>query len=75
MRTSRQQREQQARAAELAASRTPSRRNSPPVDNGTVALALSGMAFYWLMPMVAGSGRKRLRKHAKPAEGGQQEQA
>lgn len=35
------------------------------VDNGTVALAISGMAFYWLMPMLL-SRRKRRRPKATP---------
>lgn len=36
------------------------------VDNGTVALAISGMSFYWMMPMLM-SRRKRRRK-ASPTE-------
>ncbi|MCZ2109259.1 MAG: hypothetical protein LC118_06805 [Dehalococcoidia bacterium] len=38
------------------------------VDNGTVALAISGMSFYWMMPMLM-SPRKRRRKHP-PADSG-----
>lgn len=38
------------------------------VDNGTVALAISGMSFYWMMPMLM-SRRKRRRK-SPPADSG-----
>lgn len=38
------------------------------IDNGTVALAISGMSFYWMMPMLM-SRRKRRRK-APPADAG-----
>ena len=36
------------------------------LDNGTVALALSGMAFYWLMPALMSRGRKG-RRVVRPA--------
>lgn len=42
--------------------RTRSGRNSPPLDNGTVALAISGMSFYWMMPALM---RKRRRPRAQ----------
>ncbi len=36
------------------------------LDNGTVALALTGMAFYWLMPALMSRGRKG-RRVVRPA--------
>lgn len=75
MRGTRAEREQRARAAQLMAAPQNPRRASAGVDNGTIALALSGMAFYWMMPMMAGGRRKKRRKAPKPPEGGQQEQA
>ena len=36
------------------------------LDNGTVALALSGMTFYWLMPALLSRGRKG-RRVVRPA--------
>lgn len=36
------------------------------VDNGTVALAMSGMSFYWSMPMMMAMAKKN-RKRRKPA--------
>jgi hypothetical protein len=41
--------------------RTRSGRKLGGVDNGTVALAIGGMSFYWMMPMLM-SRRKRRRK-------------
>lgn len=35
------------------------------VDNGTVALAMSGMSFYWSMPMMMAMAKKKRRR--KPA--------
>ena len=35
------------------------------LDNGTVALALSGMAFYWFMPALMGRNR-RAKRPARP---------
>ncbi|MEO9256593.1 MAG: hypothetical protein ABI305_13720 [Tepidiformaceae bacterium] len=35
-----------------------------PMDSGTVALATTGFAFYWMMPMLSGRRKKR---RAKPA--------
>jgi hypothetical protein len=34
------------------------------LDNGTVALALSGMAFYWMMPMLMGRAKRRKTRRA-----------
>ncbi len=45
-----------------AATATPQRRAAP-MDMGTVGVALSGMAFYWLMPALM-SGRRRRRRPA-----------
>ncbi len=42
------------------------RKIGPPVDNGTVALAMAGMAFYWLMPLAA-AGRARPKKRKAQA--------
>lgn len=37
----------------IAAPRTArGRRVGPPVDTGTVALAMTGLTFYWTMPMM-----------------------
>lgn len=36
------------------------------VDNGTVALAMSGMSFYWSMPMMMAMAKKN-RKRRKPS--------
>ncbi len=58
---------QQARTSEelILVERTGSGRKLARSDSGTVALAMSGMAFYWL-PMLMGAKRSR-RKHRKPA--------
>ena len=47
--------------APTSAANTRSGRKLGGVDNGTVALAISGMSFYWMMPMLM-SRRKRRRK-------------
>ena len=49
--------------------RTQGGRRLAPLDNGTVALALSGMAFYWLMPalMSRRGRRRRTRRSRGPA--------
>jgi len=38
------------------------------VDHGTIALAISGMTYYWMMPLLA--ARRRRRRRDTP--GGQQ---
>ncbi len=48
-----------ARATRSAAGRSPARPGN--VDNGTIALAISGMTFYWMMPLLAGRRRRRRR--------------
>ncbi len=53
-----------ATAAESGRTRTG--RKLAPVDNGTVALAISGMAFYWMKPMMMGRGRRRRRASGSP---------
>ncbi len=45
-----------------AATASPQRRAAP-LDMGTVGVALTGMAFYWLMPALM-SGHKRRRRPA-----------
>ncbi len=37
------------------------------VDTGTVALAMSGMSFYWTMPMMMQMARKQKKRKPKPA--------
>jgi hypothetical protein len=51
------------RAQRATPTAAPARRTGG-VDNGTVALAISGMTYYWLMPMMAGRRRKRRRPAA-----------
>ncbi|MGE5595650.1 MAG: hypothetical protein ACM3S1_06385 [Hyphomicrobiales bacterium] len=36
------------------------------VDNGTVALAMSGMTFYWVMPLMM-ARRTRRRRPSRPS--------
>lgn len=48
----------------LGMRRTSTGRRILPMDSGTVALATTGFAFYWMMPMLSGRRRKR---RAKPA--------
>jgi hypothetical protein len=45
------------------------RRLGPPLDAGTVALAMTGMAFYWLPIMSA--RRRRPKRNAPPPSTGQ----
>lgn len=52
------QRESSRRRATPAA--TP--RRAAPTDMGTVGVALSGMAFYWLMPALMSSRKRRRRR-------------
>ena len=42
------------------------RRLGPPLDAGTVALAMTGMAFYWL-PIMGGRRRRPKPRPAPPA--------
>lgn len=46
--------------------RTRTGRKLAALDNGTVALAISGMTFYWMMPMMMGRRRKRRRAPDNP---------
>ena len=46
------------------------RRLGPPLDAGTVALAMTGMAFYWL-PIMSGARRRRPTRRPGPAPAGQ----
>ncbi|MCK9517641.1 MAG: hypothetical protein M0R74_01245 [Dehalococcoidia bacterium] len=46
-------------AARTTAQRGTTGKRTGGVDNGTVALAISGMTYYWLMPLMAGRRRKR----------------
>ena len=39
------------------------------VDNGTVALAIGSMSFYWMMPMLMGRGKRR-KKKTPPTDAG-----
>jgi hypothetical protein len=48
----------------LGVRRTSTGHRIMPLDSGTVALATTGFAFYWMMPMLSGRRRKR---RAKPA--------
>lgn len=55
-----------------AAGQTSGGRKLGKLDNGTVALALSGMTFYWLMPALLSRGRKgrRVMRPARPRPAG-----
>jgi hypothetical protein len=48
--------------------RTRSGRNSPPIDSGTLALAISGMTFYWMLPALKRAQRAQQRKAAPPPQ-------
>jgi len=56
-------------AAEAQA-RTRTGRKLGKLDNGTVALAISGMAFYWMMPMLLRAAARPVPRKRKPPAAG-----
>jgi len=55
-----------------AATASPQRRAAP-LDMGTVGVALSGMAFYWLMPALMSSRSRRRRRRPSNGDGRSQD--
>jgi hypothetical protein len=53
--------ESQRQATRRRTAAAPAPRRAAPMDTGTVAIAMTGMAFYWLPALMAG-GRKRRRR-------------
>jgi hypothetical protein len=53
-----------------AQARTGTGRKLGKLDNGTVALAISSMAFYWMMPMLLRAAVRQAPRKRKPPAGG-----
>lgn len=53
--------EAQRQASRRRATPTPAPRRAAQTDMGTVGVALSGMAMYWLMPALMSSRKRRRR--------------